>query len=32
VTFSVAANSGNADNSPLSDLIYATEVIVPPAR
>ncbi len=32
VTISVAANSGNADNSPLSDLVYTTEVIVPPKR
>ncbi len=32
VTISVAANSGNADNSPLSDLVYTAEVIVPPNR
>lgn len=32
VAISVAANSGNADNSPLSDLIYTAEVIVPPNR
>ena len=32
VTISVAANSGNADNSPLSDLIYTGEVIIPPNR
>ena len=32
VTFNVAANSGNADNSPLSDLVYTTEVTVPPVR
>lgn len=31
VTFNVAANSGNADNSPLSDLVYTTELTVPPA-
>lgn len=31
VTFNVAANSGNADNSPLSDLVYTTEVTVPAA-
>jgi hypothetical protein len=32
VTFNVAANSGNADNSPLSDLVYVAEVTVPPTR
>ena len=32
ITISVAANSGNADNSPLSDLVYTAEVIVPPNR
>lgn len=32
VAFNVAANSGNADNSPLSDLVYVAEVTVPPAR
>jgi hypothetical protein len=32
VAFSVAANSGNADNSPLSDLVYTNEVVVPPSR
>ena len=32
VTINVAANSGNADNSPLSDLVYTAEVIVPPQR
>lgn len=32
VTFNVAANSGNADNSPLSDLVYTGEVTVPQAR
>jgi hypothetical protein len=30
VAFHVAANSGNADNSPLSDLVYTTEIVVPP--
>ena len=30
ITISVAANSANADNSPLSDLVYTAEVIVPP--
>jgi hypothetical protein len=32
VTINVAANSGNADNSPLSDLVYVHEVIVPAGR
>ena len=32
VTINVAANSGNGDNSPLSDLVYALEVVVPPRR
>jgi hypothetical protein len=30
VAFHVAANSGNGDNSPLLDLIYTSEVVVPP--
>jgi hypothetical protein len=30
VVFHVAANSGNGDNSPLLDLIYTAEVVVPP--
>ncbi len=28
VVFHVAANSGNGDNSPLSDLVYTTDVII----
>ena len=32
VAISVAANSGNGDDSPLSDLIYTAELIVPPHR
>lgn len=31
VAFHVTANSGNGDNSPLLDLVYAAEVTVPPA-
>ena len=30
VVFHVAANSGNGDNSPLMDLVYAAEVRLPP--
>ncbi len=30
VVFHVTGNSANGDNSPLGDLIYTTEVIVPP--
>jgi hypothetical protein len=30
VVFHVAANSGNGDNSPLMDLVYTSEVTVPP--
>ncbi len=32
VAIHVAANSGNADNSPLSDLVYTAEALVPPSR
>ena len=32
VSIHVAANSGNGDNSPLSDLIYTADVSVPPVR
>ena len=32
VAIHVSANSGNGDNSPLSDLVYATDVTIPPAR
>jgi hypothetical protein len=28
----VAANSGNDDDSPLGDLVYLFEAVVPPAR
>lgn len=31
VTINVAANSGNADSSPLGDLVFTTEVTLPPA-
>lgn len=32
VALHVAANSGNADDSPLSDLVYTTERLVQPGR
>lgn len=32
VTLNVTANSGNADKSPLGDLVYADEVTLPSAR
>ena len=32
VVFHVAANSGNGDNSPLLDLVYTAEAVVPAAR
>jgi len=32
ITINVASNSGNGDNSPLLDLIFTSEVVVPPAR
>lgn len=32
VAIHVAANSGNGDDSPLSDLVYAMDVTIPPAR
>ena len=32
VAIHVAANSGNGDGSPLSDLVYAMDVTIPPAR
>ena len=31
VVFHVTGNSANGDNSPLGDLIYTAEVVVPPA-
>ena len=31
VVFHVTGNSANGDNSPLGDLIYTTEVVVPPS-
>ena len=32
VAIHVAANSGNGDDSPLSDLVYAADVTIPPVR
>lgn len=32
VAFHVAANSGNGDNSPLSDLVFVTQTILAPTR
>ena len=32
VAIHVAANSANDDDSPLSDLVYATDVTIPPVR